>query len=112
MCGQRARAGDEHALPQTHTFQVSTCVALHSHADIRDTDGARRDTIVAKVVAAAAEIAQRRKVRHSVSIVNQDPPAQCSDAVQAAAKRASDSLGLKSMSMVSRAYHDSLFMAR
>ncbi|KAG1660010.1 hypothetical protein FOA52_009830 [Chlamydomonas sp. UWO 241] len=80
--------------------------------DIRDTDGARRDTIVAKVLAAAAEIAARRNVRHSVSIVNQDPPAACSDEVQAAAKRASDSLGLKSRSMVSRAYHDSLFMAR
>ena len=30
--------------------------------DIRDVDGARRDQVVAKVVASAAEIAQRRKV--------------------------------------------------
>jgi hypothetical protein len=32
------------------------------HSDIRDVDGDRRDDVVAKVVASAAEIAQRRKV--------------------------------------------------
>eukprot|EP00955_Chlamydomonas_euryale_P107735 365798-Chlamydomonas_euryale.AAC.4 len=81
-------------------------------ADIRDTDGARRDRVVAEVRAAAADIAARRNVRHSVSIVNQDPPAACSAEIQDAVEAVAKELGLRHKRMVSRAYHDSLFMAR
>ena len=49
--------------------------------DVRDIDGARRDTVVAAAVAAAAEIASRRGVTHSVEMINQDPPAACSPMV-------------------------------
>ena len=45
-------------------------------------------------------------------MVNQDPPATCSDEIQAAVAAAVAELGLSSKRMVSRAYHDSLFMAR
>lgn len=51
------------------------------------------------------------QVRHSVQMINQDPPATCGKDVQEAVLEAANSLGLKSKSMVSRAYHDSLFMA-
>jgi hypothetical protein len=45
-------------------------------------------------------------------MINQDPPATCSDEVQDAIAAASEELGLSTKRMVSRAYHDSLFMAR
>lgn len=45
--------------------------------DVRDIDGERRDTTVAAIVAEVAAIAGRRNVRHSVEIINQDPPATC-----------------------------------
>jgi ureidoglycolate amidohydrolase len=80
--------------------------------DVRDTDGKRRDAVVAGVLADAKRIAARRGVSLDTRIANQDPPASCSDRVQSAAQAASDALGLKSKRMVSRAYHDSLFMAR
>ncbi len=43
---------------------------------------------------------------------SQDPPATCSDEIQAAILEAASALRLSTKSMVSRAYHDSLFMAR
>lgn len=42
----------------------------------------------------------------------QDPPTSCADSIQAAIQEAAQELGLSSQPMVSRAYHDSLFMAQ
>lgn len=80
--------------------------------DVRDTDGARRDRVLKEIREAIVEIATRRKVRHSVEVINQDPPATCGDKVQKAALNAVKQLDLSHKSMVSRAYHDSLFMAQ
>lgn len=52
------------------------------------------------------------QVRHSVTMVNQDPPATCDDNIQSAISASAAELGLSTKHMVSRAYHDSLFMAR
>ena len=52
------------------------------------------------------------QVRHKVNVINQDPPAICSPAITKAAASAAEFLGLSTKHMVSRAYHDSLFMAR
>lgn len=79
---------------------------------MRDIDGTRRDGVVAAILASAADIAARRSVRLSTQLINQDPPATCDRRVQEAANAAAVSLGLSTKSMVSRAYHDSLFMAR
>lgn len=46
------------------------------------------------------------------NIINQDPPATCSKEIAKAISKAAGSLQLKTKHMVSRAYHDSLFMAR
>jgi ureidoglycolate amidohydrolase len=81
-------------------------------ADIRDINGERRDTVVAAVLTSAQEIADKRKVRYEYTMINQDPPATCSETIQAAASKAAEGLGYSQKSMVSRAYHDSLFMAR
>jgi ureidoglycolate amidohydrolase len=80
--------------------------------DVQDTDGARRDRVVAAVLSDARQLAEKRGVEIEARITNQDPPATCDDKVQGAVQGAADALGLSSKSMVSRAYHDSLFMAR
>ena len=49
--------------------------------DIRDIDKERRDRIVSQVVAKVNEIAKTRGVESTVDIINQDPPATCSDEV-------------------------------
>lgn len=45
-------------------------------------------------------------------MVNQDPPATCAPEITAAVAEAAQVYGLSTKHMVSRAYHDSLFMAR
>lgn len=80
--------------------------------DIRDIDGTRRDSVVEAVRNEAQAVAERRKVRLSFEIINQDPPATCGGEVVGAVEAAVGELGLSSKHMVSRAYHDSLFMAQ
>lgn len=80
--------------------------------DIRDVDGARRDAVVGAVLREAESIAMRRNVRVSSRILNQDPPAASGADVLRAAQGAVETLGYSSQTMVSRAYHDSLFMAQ
>ena len=53
------------------------------------------------------------QVRLELEVLNKDPPASCSPAVQLASQRAVRSVpGLRSKRMVSHAYHDSLFVAQ
>jgi ureidoglycolate amidohydrolase len=85
----------------------------HLEIDIRDIDEKRRDKVVDEIKRSAHEIAGRRRVTLTkFEIVNQDPPAQSGDQVVGAAIQAAELLGLEYQTMVSRAYHDSLFMAR
>jgi ureidoglycolate amidohydrolase len=58
------------------------------------------------------EIAARRGVRISFETVNADPPATCDPSVLEAVENAADACGRTTIRMVSRAYHDSLFVAR
>ncbi|GIL88575.1 hypothetical protein Vretimale_15306 [Volvox reticuliferus] len=80
--------------------------------DIRDIDGPRRDGVVAAVLNSAEQIADQRKVRVASRIINQDPPATSHPNIVEAVATSADALGLSTKRMVSRAYHDSLFMAR
>ncbi|MGC2401636.1 MAG: M20 family metallo-hydrolase [Acidobacteriaceae bacterium] len=81
-------------------------------ADIRDTDEQRRNRVLREIEQACAHIAARRKVQVRVSPINADAPATCSPrTIEAAAAAATDN-GLPFKKMVSRAYHDSLFMSR
>ena len=51
-------------------------------------------------------------MRPIVECLNADPPARTSGIVVEAIRAACGELGLQSLPMISRAYHDSLFMAR
>jgi ureidoglycolate amidohydrolase len=79
--------------------------------DVRDMDGARRDGVIAQIHRAADEIAARRRVGIRREVLNADPPAQSDANLVAAIERACDMHGLTHQRMISRAYHDSLFMS-
>lgn len=80
--------------------------------DVRDIDQARRDRVLESIAKACDEVARRRGVTVRSETVNADPPAQCDPGVVEAITRACSFHGLRCIPMVSRAYHDSLFMAR
>jgi ureidoglycolate amidohydrolase len=81
-------------------------------ADIRDTDEERRNGVLLQVKDACKQVASKRGVTVNVETVNADAPAQCSEAIIGAVAESAAELGLSHKKMVSRAYHDSLFMAR
>jgi N-carbamoyl-L-amino-acid hydrolase len=80
--------------------------------DIRDIDGGRRDLVLDAMRAACKEVAARRGVTITTELVNADPPATCDTAILDALESAAVEAGKSYKKMVSRAYHDSLFMAR
>lgn len=81
--------------------------------DTRDIDEKRRNDVIEKIHQSATTIASNRGVRLSeFKIVNQDPPALSDKSVIEAMEAASKELNLTHKLMISRAYHDSLFMAR
>ncbi|GBG85710.1 hypothetical protein CBR_g40439 [Chara braunii] len=84
----------------------------HVEIDVRDIDGARRDRVLDRIKQSVEEIAHRRKLRHKIKLVNKDPPALCSKKIVDSVMSAARTLQLQHKLMVSRAYHDSLFMAQ
>jgi ureidoglycolate amidohydrolase len=80
--------------------------------DIRDTNLARRDTVMNEIKSASQSIATRRQVSIHEELVNADAPAQCAAEIVETLSAACSKYNLPSLPMVSRAYHDSLFMSR
>jgi ureidoglycolate amidohydrolase len=80
--------------------------------DIRDTDVTRRDAVMRAIETARQTIAAKRHVSIREDLVNADAPAQCAPEITEALSRACAKYRIASMKMVSRAYHDSLFMSR
>lgn len=80
--------------------------------DVRDIDGDRRDRVLDEVAAACDEVARRRRVQIERTVVNADRPAACDPAIVAALARACAARGWTHQRMISRAYHDSLFMSQ
>jgi ureidoglycolate amidohydrolase len=85
---------------------------VHLTLDIRDTDLGRRDAGMRAIGTAQKTIAAKRQVSIEEEIVNADAPAQCAPLIVEALSEACRKHGLASIEMVSRAYHDSLFMSR
>jgi ureidoglycolate amidohydrolase len=80
--------------------------------DLRDTDGDRRDRILGQIKNAVEEIELRRQIRIQTTMLNADPPASSSPRILSAITGACDEMKVASRHIVSRAYHDSLFMSR
>ena len=80
--------------------------------DVRDTDEARRDSVLARIARACDEVAARRGVKVASEMLNADAPAVSDAKIIAAIESACTAQGVTAKRMVSRAYHDSLFMAR
>ena len=80
--------------------------------DIRDIDATRRDGVIEFLGAACAAVSARRGVSITTELVNADPPATCDAEILNALEDSAKSASKTYKKMVSRAYHDSLFMAR
>jgi N-carbamoyl-L-amino-acid hydrolase len=80
--------------------------------DVRDIDQARRDAVLQKIELAFEEVTRRRGVEAKMELVNADPPAHCAPHVVNALIQACETNGVPFERMISRAYHDSLFMSR
>jgi len=80
--------------------------------DVRDIDQPRRDAVLQQIAEACAIIAAKRQVKVLSDVVNSDPPAQCAPAVVDALVQACETHKIRFERMISRAYHDSLFMSR
>ena len=80
--------------------------------DIRDIALAPRNQVVTDVEHGVAEIAARRGLQAGFEILNADPPATMARPIVDAVQAVCSQLGLACERMVSRAYHDSLYMAR
>jgi len=80
--------------------------------DLRDTCLETRDRALMLMRSASEEIAARRGVKIFWEEINADPPADGDPKAMTIAEDVALKLDLATMRMVSRAYHDSLFMAR
>lgn len=80
--------------------------------DVRDTNEARRDSVLREIRSACEDVEKRRGVKTSIEVINADSPAESAPEILDAAVASAGELGLSYKKMVSRAYHDSLFMAR
>jgi ureidoglycolate amidohydrolase len=80
--------------------------------DLRDTRLETRDAALSKIEATVPEICRRRGIEFKLERLNVDAPAVCDAGLVSAVLEACAGLGLPAKKMISRAYHDSLFMAQ
>jgi N-carbamoyl-L-amino-acid hydrolase len=80
--------------------------------DLRDTQVATRDEALRRIEEAAREICQLRGVELELERLNVDAPAICDNTLVQGVAHSCKKLGLQCKKIISRAYHDSLFMAQ
>jgi ureidoglycolate amidohydrolase len=80
--------------------------------DVRDTDLERRDAVLKTIENAARSISLKRGISIHTEVLHADAPARCAPAVVETISQCCRKHAASFLPMVSRAYHDSLFMAR
>jgi len=80
--------------------------------DIRDTSLERRDQVMHAIDTDCRSLAAKRQVSIHQELLNADAPADCAATVIEAVTESCAGQGHRFIQMVSRAYHDSLFMSR
>jgi len=79
--------------------------------DVRDIELDRRNRVLDRIQQQAQEIGNDRNLKTTVELINADPPATCNPTVVAAVKDTCRTIDVTCLEMISRAYHDALFMA-
>src|ERR1039458_3330544 len=80
--------------------------------DLRDTRLATRDAALARIERSVGEICNKRGVEFKVERLNVDAPATCDARLVETIASVCGELGVPVKKMISRAYHDTLFMAQ
>jgi N-carbamoyl-L-amino-acid hydrolase len=80
--------------------------------DVRDINVDARDAALERIQAEITAITQRRGVSATTGVLNRDAPATCDPALIKTIEHGAANLRFPSLRMVSRAYHDALFMAQ
>ena len=84
----------------------------HLTVDLRDTDLERRDNVMQTINRTVQSLSTKRQVSICQELLNADAPADCAPEVRAALSDSCREHGFQFLEMVSRAYHDSLFISR
>jgi len=80
--------------------------------DVRDIEGERRNVVLSLIEQTSQAIAKKRGVKVQSQLLNADPPARCARFIIDALVQSCAKEKYTHKEMISRAYHDSLFMAR
>jgi N-carbamoyl-L-amino-acid hydrolase len=80
--------------------------------DLRDTNVKTRDVALKRIEAAVKKICARRKIEYALERLNVDPPAVCDAGLVKTVSDLCRSENISCRRMISRAYHDTLFMAQ
>jgi ureidoglycolate amidohydrolase len=80
--------------------------------DVRDIEEARRERVLASIKEAVEKIGAERRVGTRIETLHADAPGTCDPRIVEVVARGCTTLRLPFKKMVSRAYHDSLFMSR
>jgi ureidoglycolate amidohydrolase len=80
--------------------------------DIRDAEKESRDRMVERIRGSIESTCTKRKIGYTIEVLNADPPAKCDERIVGAIEQSCRAMNIPTKRMVSRAYHDSLFMAR
>jgi ureidoglycolate amidohydrolase len=80
--------------------------------DVRDTDLQRRDRVIHAIEATCDSISAKRQLSIRSELLNADAPTDCAPEIIEALSQSCRRHQLQFLPMVSRAYHDSLFIAR
>jgi N-carbamoyl-L-amino-acid hydrolase len=110
--------GSPDTVATTGVFQIqpgavnSVPCQAHLEIDLRDTQVRTRDSALAEIERCIGEICARRGVTCEVVRVAADPPAICDPKLVALLDMVCGQLKLQAKHMISRAYHDSSFMAQ
>ena len=111
-------SGSDDTVATTGVFRIepgavnSVPCQAHLEIDLRDTQIAARDAALAQIERTVEEICRHRGVTVDLERVATDPPVICDPKLVHIIAEACSALGAPFKRMISRAYHDSSFMAQ
>jgi ureidoglycolate amidohydrolase len=80
--------------------------------DLRDTHLQKRNAALKQIESVIPKICRRRRIQFKLEKLNVDSPATCAPSLVSAVTDVCSELGVNMKKMISRAYHDSLFMSQ